>query len=165
VGEKLRVSVVGNRSDPTYLIETFTQGQGEHPAVSYSDGSDSRHVLGRFGGDVYIILLLKSDPQRFQVITLGAPRLGREQKIIDYTPTAPTHPSISTSVNPSFSKWMFGKGNHGVDYGGNDSKCNTCHASCMAIWIQSPQDTLRSRSIMVFASGATTVKAVLTGGS
>ncbi|MCX9011066.1 MAG: hypothetical protein OIN66_08085 [Candidatus Methanoperedens sp.] len=87
VGEKLRVSVVGNLSDPTYLIETFTQGQGEHPAVSYSDGSDSRHVLGRFGGDVYIILLLKGNPQRFQVITLGAPRLGREQKILDTKPS------------------------------------------------------------------------------
>ncbi len=129
VGEMLRVSVIGNLSDPTYLIKTFTQGQGEHPAISYSEGTDSPDVLGRFGGDVYIILSLKTNPQRFQVITLGSPHLGREQTIIDYTPIAPTHPSTSTSVNPSFSKWMFGEGSHSYDYGGNDSKCSVCHGN------------------------------------
>jgi hypothetical protein len=128
VGPKLRVSVIGNLSDPTYRIETFTTGQGEHPTVSYSDGNYSPEVLSPYDGDVYTVLSLKTNPS-FQVITLGAPRLGREQKILDYTPTAPTHPSTSTSINPSFSKWMFGEGSHGVDYGGNDSKCSTCHSN------------------------------------
>ncbi|MCX9010630.1 MAG: hypothetical protein OIN66_05840 [Candidatus Methanoperedens sp.] len=126
VGEKLRVSVIGNLSDPTYQIETFTQEQGEHPAVSYYDGTN---LSGMFGGNVYTILSLKTNPQRFQVITLGAPRTGREQKIIDYTPAAPNHPSTSTSINPSFSKWMFGEGSHGDDYDGDDSKCSTCHGN------------------------------------
>lgn len=128
VGEKLRVSVIGNLSDPTYRIEIFTTEQGEHPTVSYSDGNYSPEVLGMFGGNVYTILAMKINPS-FQVITLGASRLGREQQIIDYTPTAPTHPSTSTSFNPSFSKWMFGEGSHGNDYGGNDSKCRTCHGN------------------------------------
>jgi hypothetical protein len=129
VGEKLRVSVIGNLSDPTYRIETFTISQGyNHTTVSYPDGNYSPDVLGMFYGDVYTVLSLKTNPS-FQVITLGAPRLGREQGIIYYTPAAPTHPSTSTSINPSFSKWMFGEGSHGVDYGGNDSKCNTCHGN------------------------------------
>ncbi len=128
VGQKLRVSVIDNLSDPTYRFETFTTEQGEHPTVSYSDGNYSPEVLDIFYGDVYTILSLKTNPS-FQVITLGAPRLGREQKILDYTPTVPTHPSTSTSINPSFSKWMFGEGSHGVDYGGNDSKCSTCHGN------------------------------------
>jgi hypothetical protein len=127
VGEKLRVSIIGNLSDPTYRIETFTISQGyNHPTISYPDGNYSPYVLGMFYGDVYTVLSLKTNPS-FQVITLGAPWVGREQGIIDYTPTAPTHPSTSTSFNPSFSKWMFGEGSHGVDYGGNDSKCSTCH--------------------------------------
>ncbi|MCZ7355478.1 MAG: hypothetical protein O8C65_00970 [Candidatus Methanoperedens sp.] len=127
VGQKLRVSVIGNLSDPTYRIETFTAGQGyDHPTVSYYDPTN-KGVLGRSQGDVYIILSLKTNPQRFQVITLGPPYSGREQTIIDYTPT--THPNTSTSINPSFSKWMFGEDSHGVDYGGNDSKCNTCHGN------------------------------------
>ncbi len=128
VGQKLQVSVIGNLSDPTYRIETFTMEQGKHPTVSYSDGNYSPEVLGPYDGDVYTVLSLKTNPN-FQDITLGAPRLGREQKILDYTPTASTHPSTSTSINPSFSKWMFGEGSHGVDYGGNDSKCSTCHGN------------------------------------
>lgn len=128
VGQKLRVSVIGNLSDPTYRFDTFTTEQGKHLTVSYYDGNYSPEVLGPFYGTVYTILSLKANPS-FQVITLGAPRLGREQKIIDYTPTALTHPSTSTSINPSFSKWMFGEGSHGIDYGGNDSKCSTCHGN------------------------------------
>ncbi|MCX9013162.1 MAG: hypothetical protein OIN66_18835, partial [Candidatus Methanoperedens sp.] len=128
VGQKLRVSVIGNLSDPTYRFETFTTEQGKHPTVSYYDGNYSPEVLGPFYGTVYTVLSLKANPS-FQVITLGAPRLGREQKIIDYTPTAPAHPSTSTSINPSFSKWMFGEDSHGNDYGGDDSKCSTCHGN------------------------------------
>jgi hypothetical protein len=129
VGEKLRVSVIGNLSDPTYRIETFTTGQGyDHPAVSYSDGNYSPEVLGMFYGDIYTVLSLKTNPS-FQVTTLGSSRAGRGQSINSFTPTAPTHPSTSTSINPSFSKWMFGEGSHGNDYDGNDSKCNTCHGN------------------------------------
>ncbi len=39
------------------------------------------------------------------------------------------HPSTMTSINPPFSKWVFGEGSHGVDYGGNDSKCSICHGN------------------------------------
>lgn len=126
VGQKLRVSVIGNLSDPSYRIETFTVRQGyDYPTVSYYDPTN-QGVLGIFGGDVYIILSLETKTQRFEVVTLGSSRLGRGIRIIDYTPTAPTHPSTSTSNNPSFSKWVF---SHGVDYGGNDSKCSNCHGN------------------------------------
>ncbi|MFZ3059130.1 MAG: hypothetical protein WA102_05255 [Candidatus Methanoperedens sp.] len=129
VGQKLRVSVIGNLSDPTYRIETFTAGQGyDHPAVSYSDGNYSPEALGMYHGDIYTVLSLKTNPS-FQVTTLGSSRAGRGQSINSFTPTTPTHPSTSTSINPSFSKWMFGEGSHGNDYDGNDSKCNTCHGN------------------------------------
>jgi hypothetical protein len=126
MGQKLRVSVIGNLSDPTYRIETFTTGQGyDHPTVSYSDGNYSPEALGMYHGDIYIVLSLKTN-QSFQVITLGSSRAGRGQSINSFTPTAPIHPSTSTAINPPFSKWVFG---HGDDYGGNDSKCNTCHGN------------------------------------
>ncbi len=126
VGQKLRVSVIGSLSDPTYWIETFTIAQGyDHPTVSYYDPADVG-VLGIFSGNVYVILSLKTKPQKFEVITLGSPRTGRGITIIDYTPTAPAHPSTSTAINPLFSKWVF---SHSVDYSGNDSKCNTCHSN------------------------------------
>lgn len=129
VGQKLLVSVIGNLSDPTYRIETFTRVQGYYnTTVSYYDPTNPEALDGQFGGNIYIISSLKTNPS-FQVITLGAPHLGRGFTINDFTPTAPAHPNTSTSINPSFSKWMFGKGNHGIDYGGNDSKCSACHGN------------------------------------
>ena len=125
VGKKLRVSVIGNLSDPTYQIETFAMGQGYNQELaSYSDGT-------RYGENVYIILSPKTNPQRLQIITFStrSPIVAQEWETINYTPAAPTHPSTPTSISPSFSKWMFGKGNHGVDYGGNDSKCSICHGN------------------------------------
>ncbi len=125
VGQKLRVSVIGNLSDPTNRIETFTTEQGyDHPAVSYYDGTPD--AIASYDGDIYTVLSLKTNPG-FQIITEGLPRMGREQTMINYVLNSSTHPSTSTSINPSFSKWMFGEGSHGIDYGGNDSKCSTCH--------------------------------------
>ncbi len=129
VGKKLRVSIIGNLSDPTYRIETFTIGQGyDHPVVSYYDPTNPGALNNQIAGNIYIISSLKINPT-FQVITLGAPRVGRGLLINEYTPTTPTHPNTSTSINLSFSKWMYGEGSHGFDYGGNDSKCNTCHGN------------------------------------
>ncbi len=121
VGKKLRVSIIGNFSDPTYQIETFVAGR---ELVSYSDGT-------HYGENIYTILSLKTNPQRFQVVKFStrSPIVEQEWETINYTPAAPTHPSTSTSTNPSFSKWMFGKGSHGNDYGGNDSKCSICHGN------------------------------------
>ncbi len=81
-----------------------------------------------YHGDIYIVLSLKTTPS-FQVTMLVSTRAGRGLSINDFTPTAPTHPSTLTSINPSFSKWMFVEGSHGNDYGGNDSKCSTCHGN------------------------------------
>lgn len=129
LGHNLTVSVIGNLSDPVYRIKTFTIGQGyDNPTVNYYNPTDVG-ALNIFSGDVYAILSLKINPQKFEVITLGSQRAGRGMRIIDYAPTSPTHPNTSTSINPSFSKWMFGEGNHGNDYGGNDSKCSTCHGN------------------------------------
>ncbi len=129
VGRTLRVSVIGNLSDPTYLIETFTMDQGyPNPFVRYFDGNNSPQALPVHGG-AYTILSMKTDPPLFEVKTLGLPELGQDMDVIYYTPGTPAHPSTSTSVNPSFSKWMYGKVGHGVDYGGNDSKCTSCHGN------------------------------------
>ena len=57
VGEKLRVSVIGNLSDPTYRIETFSKGQGKNPVVKCTDGT------GVIFDSIYIIISLKTNPQ------------------------------------------------------------------------------------------------------
>jgi hypothetical protein len=84
-------------------------------------------VVGE-GTSVYIIQSLKTKPQKLEIkyVVLVSSEL---TNITDYTPAASIHPSTMTSINPPFSKWVFGEGGHGVDYGGNDSKCSTCHGN------------------------------------
>lgn len=128
VGQNLRESVIGNLSDPTYRIKTFPNGQG-NPIVRCTDGT------GVGFDSVYIILSLKTNPQKLEInglsnsLTSGNIVIISAGRVTNFTPTAPTHPSTSTSINPPFSKWVFGKGSHGDDYGGNDSKCSICHGN------------------------------------
>ncbi len=122
VGQKLRISVIGDPSDPTYKIETFSKGQGKHPVVEYSDGATL--APERYA---YVILSLKTSPPRFEVRILGS-----GAQINSYTPTMPNHPSTNTP----FSKWVVSETilgaqvfqtGHGYTYNGTDSKCNGCH--------------------------------------
>ncbi len=117
VGQKLRVSVIGNISDPTYRVLTFSKGQKENPVVVYSDGTN---VIPETYA--YAILSLKTSPQKLEINALGM-----ASKLNSYTPATPTHPSTPTATNPTFAEWMMGEKNHAADYNGTDSKCNTCH--------------------------------------
>ena len=117
VGQKLRVTVIGNLSDPTYRIQTFSKGQGEHPVVMYSDGSNETPEQY-----AYVLLSLNSSPQEMDLNVLGT-----ALQINSYSPTTATHPNTSTAVNPAFSDWMLGDNGHAYDYNGTDSKCNSCH--------------------------------------
>lgn len=117
VGQKLRATVVGNLSDPTYRVLTFSKGQKEDAVVVYSDGTND--IPETYA---YTILSLKTSPQKLDIRALGTASL-----LNSYTPTTANHPSTSTATNPSFSEWMLGEKNHATDYNGTDSKCNTCH--------------------------------------
>lgn len=119
VGQKLRVTVIGNLSDPTYQVLTFSKGQKEDPVVVYSDGTNK--IPETYA---YAILSLKTSPQKLEINALGT-----GSQLNSFTPTSATHPSTSTAVNPSFPIWMLSDKNHANDYNGTDSKCNTCHGS------------------------------------
>ena len=117
VGQKLRVTVIGNLSDPAYRIQTFSRGQGEHPVVMYSDGSNETPEQY-----AYVLLSLKMSPQKMEINVIGT-----ASRLNSYSPTTATHPSIATAVNPAFSDWMLGENSHAYVYNGTDSKCNGCH--------------------------------------
>ncbi len=119
VGQKLRVTVIGNLSDPTYRIMTFSKGQGEHPVVVYSDGSDD--IPEQYA---YALLSLKTSPQKLEINVLGT-----ASQLNSYSPGTPIHPSTSTAVNPTFSNWILGESSHAYDYNGTDSKCIICHSN------------------------------------
>ena len=117
VGQKLRAIVIGNLSDPTYRILTFSKGQKEDAVVVYSDGTIK--IPETYA---YAILSLKTSPQKLDIRSLGTASL-----LNSYAPATANHPSTSTATKPSFPEWMLGEKNHATDYNGTDSKCNTCH--------------------------------------
>ncbi len=117
VGQKLRVTLIGNLTGATYQIMTFSKGQREHPVVVYTDGTNETPETY-----AYVILSFKTSPQKLEIRALGT-----ATQLNSYTPASVTHPSTSTSTNPTFSMWMLGDKNHAYDYNGTDSKCNTCH--------------------------------------
>jgi hypothetical protein len=118
VGENLQVSVIGSLSDPTYMIKTLTKTPGAR-TIWCSDGTNvTSDAL------TYIILSLKTKPQKLEIKRLGGYSKSAVSRITDYKLSTPTHPSTTTSINPPSSKWVF---SHGADYGRDDSKCNSCH--------------------------------------
>lgn len=124
VGDNLRVSVIGNLSDPTYQIETFTKTPGARK-IWCSDGTSRTNDQAI----TYIVLSPKTKPQKLEIKNLAdyfIPAISALWNVTDYAPSTPNHPSTPTSLNPPFSKWVF---SHGVDYGGDDSKCNSCHGN------------------------------------
>ncbi len=118
VGKKLRATVVGSVADPTYRLKTYSKGQQEHAIVKYSNGTNA--APERYA---YVVVSLKTTPQKIEVRTLGTAAL-----LSSYSPAIPTHP---TAGSPGFASWILGGKNHGKDenYGGTDAKCNTCHGN------------------------------------
>ncbi|VVB51584.1 Uncharacterised protein [uncultured archaeon] len=117
VGAKLRLSIIGNISDPAYKIATFSKGQGEHPSVRYPDGVNVAPE-----SYAYIILSMKESPQILEIRSLGT---GSE--LNTYSPGEANHPDSSTWTNKSFSDWILSADNHATNYNGTDSQCNMCH--------------------------------------
>ena len=115
VGQKLRASIIGSISDPIYKIDTFSKGQGKHPIIRYSDGTN---IMPE--SYAYIILSLKTDPKTLEIRTLGT---GSE--LNKYTPDQSNHPNSATWTNRSFENWILS--DHADNYNGSDSRCNMCH--------------------------------------
>lgn len=122
VGQKLRVTVIGDVDNPTYRIDTYSRGQGEHSVVGYSDGAVP--VPERYA---YVLLSLKTSPQELEIRVLGTAAL-----LTSFSPGSATHPSTAITKYPSSSTWMVmtaGSTHHSEDYNGTDSECNICHVN------------------------------------
>ena len=116
VGEALRQTVIGSLGDPTYRILTFSEGQGEHPVVKYSDGMDVSPE--EFA---YVLISLKTNPQSLEINVLGT-----ADPVSSFTPNATDHPFPSAPL----STWILGgemQDNHGEAKEDNPAQCTGCH--------------------------------------
>lgn len=111
VGQKLRMNVIGNLSDLTYRIKTFSMGQSEHTVVKYSNGTTAPPE--RYA---YALVSLKT---RLQIIEIRV--LGTGMLLTSFTPGTGPH---------TFATWILGGENHGkpANYP-NDAACSSCHGN------------------------------------
>jgi len=108
VGSQLNISVIGVLADPTYKITTYTLGQSWPALVKYSTGAAATPT--RYG---YVLLYLKTSPQKFETRVVGTGTLLAAQSAGGYH---------------TFSTWMLGSNNHGVRYAAG-SNCTGCHGN------------------------------------
>jgi len=107
VGKKLRTSVIGSLTDPTYRIQTFPQGGSRRFVVKYTNGLKARPT--RYG---YAIVNLKSANQEFETGVLG------RAKILATTDKGQDGPHNHTT-------WLLGPNNHGT----SSMNCSGCHGN------------------------------------
>jgi len=103
VGRRLRSSVIGSLTSPTYRIEMFPGNQGFPRVVKYSDGTTATPQ-----GWAYVIM-----------------RPGSQTLETRYLGTAVLLTSHAHSGPHSFSSWMLGPSNHGK----SSLNCASCHGS------------------------------------
>jgi hypothetical protein len=124
VGTTLRPSVIGSLSSPTYRIETFSLGQGEHPVVKYTDGTNIAPAEY-----AYAIYSLLTSPQRLNIKLLGS-----NITINTFSPASTIHPGVGNFTQPA-GTWLLlvqSPLQHGNAWNGNDANCNTCHGDLNA---------------------------------
>jgi hypothetical protein len=119
--QTLRASVIGDPNAPTYRIKTFSKGQGEHPIVRYSDGTN----VSPFEY-AYTLLALQTSPQEFTVRVLGT-----GTQVSSFTSASGAHPGHGDFAQP-FGTWTVDIQSplpHGPAYAGLDANCTGCHGN------------------------------------
>lgn len=120
VGTKLRSSVIGPTTDPSYKLKTYSLGQGESVLKQWSNGAAVSPAA--YG---YAFLSLKTTTKFFETRVLGTAAL-----LVRKDASAVTHTAgQGTGV---FGDWLLGSNNHGkaLNYV-SDASCLGCHGSSL----------------------------------
>jgi len=107
VGTRLRNSIIGNISDPTYRIKARSGGM--HPIVNYITGTNEAEVP---------FIIVSANPAKIELHEMNTSR-----GLTNFTPTG-NHPT-----GESFQTWILGSDNHGINYNGTDARCSGCHGN------------------------------------
>ncbi len=128
-GLRLRNSVIGDISNPTYRIKVYPSGNppvvnSSHPVVNYATGANE---------SIYNFVIVPGNTSRIEVRVLNT-----SAELSNFTPFSDTHPAGTNFSSEPFQIWILGDitnstgafiGNHGHLYNNTDSNCNTCHGS------------------------------------
>jgi protocatechuate 3,4-dioxygenase beta subunit len=126
VGLRLRNSVIGNISNPTYRIKVYSSGtppvvNSSHPVVNYATGANESK---------YAFVIVPGNTSRIEVRVLNT-----SEELSNFSTTNPNHDSLSVP----FQTWILGDvrdstgafiGNHGhLGNSTDNSSCIGCHAN------------------------------------
>lgn len=105
IGNTLENSVIGAIASPTYMIKTFSKGQGASAVVKFSNGAMA--TPERYA---YVLLSLTTSPQKMETHVLGTDALLASE--------SPGH--------HAFPAWILGSTDHGTK---STSTCTGCHGT------------------------------------
>ncbi len=119
-GTKLRTSVIGSASAPSYRIQTFPKGQGGPAVQGWSTGTDVSPVA--YG---YALMSFKTVPRFLETRVLGTGQLlvrKDDNQVIHF----------HGQGSGLFPDWLIGVNNHGkpLNYA-SDGTCLGCHGASL----------------------------------
>jgi hypothetical protein len=116
VGLRLRNSIIGDLSNPTYRIKVYPSGLNSHPVVNYNTG---------FNESIYNFVIVPGNSSKIEVRVLNS-----SEELSNFSTASLNHPFPTVT----FQNWILdtpgaGATNHGHVYNNTDSNCNGCHGN------------------------------------
>jgi hypothetical protein len=115
VGLRLRNSIIGELSNPTYRIKVYPSGLNSHPVVNYNTG---------FNESIYNFVIVPGNTSKIEVRVLNS-----SEELSNFSTASLNHPFPTVS----FQNWILdfpgASTNHGRVYNNTDSNCNGCHGN------------------------------------
>ena len=115
VGLRLRNSIIGDLSNPTYRIKVYPSGLNSHPVVNYNTG---------FNESIYNFVIVPGNTSKIEVRVLNS-----SEELSNFSTASLNHPFPTVS----FQNWILdfpgASTNHGRVYNNTDSNCNGCHGN------------------------------------
>jgi len=114
-GLRLRNSIIGDLSNPTYRIKVYPSGLNSHPVVNYNTG---------FNESIYNFIIVPGNTSKIEVRVLNT-----SEELSHFSTASLNHPFPTVS----FQNWILdfpgASTNHGRVYNNTDSNCNGCHGN------------------------------------
>ncbi len=128
-GLRLRNSVIGDISNPTYRIKVYPSGNppvvnSSHPVVNYATGANE---------SIYNFVIVPGNISRIEVRVLNT-----SAELSNFTPSSDTHPGGANFPSEPFQIWILGDitdstgafiGNHGHLFNSTADTCSGCHGN------------------------------------
>ncbi len=114
-GLRLRNSIIGDISNPTYRIKVYPAGLNSHPVVNYATGLNET---------IHNFVIVPGSTSRIEVRVLNT-----SAELSNFSTTNPNHNGLPASFQTWILDFPGAQTNHGRAYNNTDSNCSGCHGN------------------------------------